>query len=142
MTEWIDWNGGENPVPGKEINVRFRDGIEDHLPEDSGIWTWAHEGHAGDIIAYRVVEEEQRIETPMTKIKSDGSATSYYDLPEGCKTLNDLIEYKDMNFARGNIFKAAYRLGEKDGAETVYDLKKIIYFAERMLKIEEGKQNG
>lgn len=75
----------------------------------------------------------------MTKIKSDGGSTSYYDLPKDCETLNDLIEYKNMNFARGNIFKAVYRLGEKDGSETMYDLKKIIYFAERMLRIEENK---
>lgn len=67
------------------------------------------------------------------KIVSDGKATAYYDFPIGATTLNDLIEYKDMSFARGNIFKAAYRLGEKAGIEEEYDLNKIIYYAERLL---------
>lgn len=29
MTEWTKWEGGENPVPGKLVNVRFIDGVED-----------------------------------------------------------------------------------------------------------------
>lgn len=70
----------------------------------------------------------------MSKVKSDGGSTSYYDIPEGAKDLGDLVEYKDMNFNIGNIFKAAYRLGEKDGTDKVYDLNKIIYFAQRELK--------
>lgn len=60
-----------------------------------------------------------------------GLSSSYYELPEGCKELQDLIEYKQMNFARGNIFKAAYRLGDKPGTEAIYDLEKIIWFAQR-----------
>lgn len=69
-----------------------------------------------------------------TKVKSDGGSTSYYLLPEGAIELGDLIEHKNMNFNVGNIFKAAYRLGQKDGNEDAYDLRKIIYFAERELK--------
>lgn len=67
------------------------------------------------------------------KITSDGKATVYYDFPKGASTLNDIIEFKNMSFARGNIFKAAYRLGEKSGIDDEYDLNKIIYYAERML---------
>lgn len=69
----------------------------------------------------------------MSKIKSDGGSTNYYDVPEGTKDLGDLVEYKNMNFNVGNIFKAAYRLGEKEGTDKSYDLKKIIYFAQREL---------
>lgn len=65
-------------------------------------------------------------------IKSDGGSTSYYELPEDASELNDLIEHKRMPFALGNIFKACYRLGEKDGADVDYDLNKIIYFANRL----------
>lgn len=65
------------------------------------------------------------------KIKSDGYATDYYDLPEGAKTLNDLIEYREMPFAIGNIFKACFRMGQKEGVDELYDLNKIIYFAEQ-----------
>tara|TARA_R100000781_G_scaffold15532_3_gene12860 strand:+ start:6516 stop:6752 length:237 start_codon:yes stop_codon:yes gene_type:complete len=66
-----------------------------------------------------------------TQIESDGLATSYYELPEQAYELMDLIEYKNMNFSRGNIFKACYRLGEKQGSDALYDLNKIIWFAER-----------
>ncbi|MBV2143098.1 hypothetical protein KUG47_06265 [Falsochrobactrum sp. TDYN1] len=69
-------------------------------------------------------------------IQSDGGSTSYYELPEGATELNDLIEHKGMSFALGNIFKACYRFGEKDAASRMYDLNKIIYFAERVKSFE------
>ena len=67
------------------------------------------------------------------QVKSDGGSTSYYELPEGASELQDLIEHKEMNFAVGNMFKACYRLGQKQGGDAEYDLKKIIWFAEREL---------
>ncbi|WP_247877609.1 hypothetical protein [Brucella pituitosa] len=70
-------------------------------------------------------------------IKSDGGSTSYYELPEGASELNDLIEHKGMSFALGNIFKACYRFGEKDAASRLYDLNKIVFFAERLKAIEQ-----
>ena len=66
-------------------------------------------------------------------IESDGWSTRYYEIPEGAKELQDLIEHKAMNFARGNIFKACYRLGEKSGTDAVYDLNKIIWYGQREL---------
>ena len=65
------------------------------------------------------------------KIASDGLSTQYYELPEDASEIQDLIEHKNMNFAVGNIFKACYRLGEKAGQDNLYDLNKIIWFAER-----------
>lgn len=62
---------------------------------------------------------------------NNGGSTDYYKLPPNSKDLQDLIEYKDMNYAIGNIFKAVYRLGEKN--EASYELNKIIYFANREL---------
>lgn len=70
-------------------------------------------------------------------MKSDGGPTSYYELPEGARELNDLIEYKQMSFALGNIFKACYRYGEKDSASRLYDARKMKLFAERLIAIEE-----
>jgi Protein of unknwon function (DUF3310) len=77
-----------------------------------------------------------------TKGSSDGGSSAYYDFPKNCVTLNDLIEYKEMSFAHGNIFKAAYRLGHKDGISLEYDLNKIIYYANRMLDQLKGKSDG
>ena len=66
--------------------------------------------------------------------KLTGLSSSYYELPKGCKELQDLIEYKNMNFARGNIFKATYRLGDKPGTDQIYDYEKIIWFAQREIE--------
>lgn len=66
------------------------------------------------------------------KHKSDGGSSKYYDLPPEAKDLLDVIEYKKMSFALGNIFKACYRLNEKEGVDQNYDLNKIIFFANRM----------
>ena len=73
----------------------------------------------------------------LSPIKSDGGSTSYYELPEDASELNDLIEHKGMSFALGNIFKACYRFGEKDAASRMYDLNKIIFFAERLKALEQ-----
>lgn len=68
-----------------------------------------------------------------TATVSDGSSTDYYKLPEGATDLLDLIDHKAMGFGVGNIFKACYRLGEKSGTDVAYDLRKIIFFANREL---------
>ncbi len=72
-------------------------------------------------------------------VTSDGGSTSYNELPPQATELNDLIEHKGMSFALGNIFKACYRFGEKDAASRLYDLNKIIYFAERLKALELRK---
>ena len=68
------------------------------------------------------------------KNENNGGDTDYYRLPESVKKDNamiqDLIEHKKMNFAVGNIFKAAYRL-DSDDHDTIRDLHKIIWFANR-----------
>mgnify|MGYP001270384909 CR=1 FL=1 len=52
---WIKWNGGENPVPGKIVEVKLRGGHQStcHKSEDE---TWYVVGDNYDIIAYRVVD--------------------------------------------------------------------------------------
>ena len=80
-----------------------------------------------------------KLSNKVDKITSDGKATEYYDFPVGASTLNDIIEFKDMSFARGNIFKAAYRLGEKEGIDDIYDLNKIIYYAKRLIKLNKKR---
>jgi hypothetical protein len=64
---------------------------------------------------------------------SDGWDTDYYELPEGAREMQDLIEHRGMNFAVGNIFKAVYRMGEKNNTSREYDLNKIIWYANREL---------
>ncbi len=71
-------------------------------------------------------------------IKPDGGPQKYYDFPAGAITLNDLIEYKNMDFHLGNIFKAVWRYGTKEGTSKDYDCRKIIYSGARKLKQEVG----
>jgi len=75
------------------------------------------------------------------KVHSSGGSTVYYELPEGAEEIQDLIEYKKMDFAQGNVFKASYRVGSKSGIDELYDWKKIKWFAERKImqleKLEE-----
>lgn len=67
-----------------------------------------------------------------------GSTPSQYALPEGAKELQDLIEYRQMNYALGNIFKACYRLGHCNHSDTMRDLRKIKWFVERLIKQEDN----
>ena len=63
---------------------------------------------------------------------NDGGTTDYYQFPDGVEQLQDLIEYRNMNFAIGNIFKAAWRLGQGN-SDPARDLRKIVWFAQREL---------
>lgn len=68
-----------------------------------------------------------------------GFTPSQYGIPEGAKDLQDLIEYREMNFALGNIFKACYRMGTCSHSDRLRDLNKIRWFVERLIKEEERK---
>lgn len=60
--EWIAWEGGECPVDPKTITeVVLRDNRT--LTGSSSLWSWDHHAKSTDIIAYRVVEQDNRIMT-------------------------------------------------------------------------------
>ena len=72
-------------------------------------------------------------------VLSDGGSSTYYFLPKDATELNDLIEFKRMSFARANIFKAIYRMGEKVGTDVIYDINKIELFCQRLRgMVEKG----
>lgn len=58
--EWIEWSGGECPVPPKTIvTVRYRKGKEES-PGEAGGYFWSHGSGIRatvDIIAYRIIPE-------------------------------------------------------------------------------------
>lgn len=70
----------------------------------------------------------------MTKLTSDGSTASYYELPEGAKELQDLISHRHMNAQIGEIFRACYRYGMVAHSPKIRDIKKIIFYAQAELK--------
>lgn len=95
------------------------------------IWAiWDYDGSKGWVSSEDLFLEE---------CKPDGWSSDYYKLPENPKELQDLIEYRNMNFAIGNVFKACWRLGEKPGVDELYDLNKMRWFVER--EIERVKKN-
>lgn len=69
---------------------------------------------------------------------NNGGATDYYAVPPSATTLQDLIEFKNMNFAQGNIFKAIYRLNDTHHSDTIRDLNKVIWFAQREIQRLQG----
>lgn len=71
------------------------------------------------------------------KVASDGLSTSYYELPAHATELRHLISHKHMSKSRGDIFKACYRLGEKDGTDTLYDLNKMKFFIDDLIEMHK-----
>jgi hypothetical protein len=70
------------------------------------------------------------------KEENNGGSTDYYKLNPEWKDLQDIIEDRDMNFAQGNILKAAFTfgVGRHEGTNYERDLNKIKWFVERELK--------
>ena len=65
------------------------------------------------------------------QVKSDGWATSYYDIPDHVKDLDDLIAHFGLNWHMANVLKACCRYGKKEGVTKQYDLNKIKFMVER-----------
>jgi hypothetical protein len=70
--DWIEWHGGENPVPGLMVEIRHRsfDTVREHpfvrhhgAEGPSGKYAWGHDGSSGDIIAYRLAAPHQATST-------------------------------------------------------------------------------
>lgn len=97
--------------------------------------------------------EPQNTAYPEQPEEYTGGSSSYYKIKvEHPTTLinpyeaecNDIIEALGMNFAEGNIFKALWRranarkngVKKKGYTDGKYDAEKILFFAERLLKME------
>ena len=81
----------------------------------------------------------------MTKIKSDGGPSAYYDFSGTWVTLNDAMEWLAVNrwgayaLHLKDAMKACWRFGGKDGTAAGYDARKLIYSGLRLLLMIEGK---
>lgn len=81
--------------------------------------------------------EVNAIPSDRTKTPSDGGSTKYYVLPSHANELRHLISHKGMSKARGDIFKACYRLGEKEGVDVRYDLNKMLFFIQDLIEMND-----
>jgi len=70
--------------------------------------------------------------------KNNGGDTDYYQFDPEWKDCQDIIEAREMNFAQGNIFKAAFCFNQKrhKGTSPIRELHKIKWFVERLIKKE------
>jgi len=76
-----------------------------------------------------------------TLSKHGGGSSQYYDLPEGCSTVQDVIEAYDMDFTRGNLLKAVIRWEKKPNLK--YNLEKIIWFAQdKLARMEDDDERS
>lgn len=112
-SEWIDWSGGECPLPAGSVHeVRFRSGEtkEDEFPET---WRWNHEGVSEDIIAYRY-----KIKEPESGMHSDLEKCAQYEWEENFDrvTWDDTLEgpeWFNSKYFRG---KDGYKRSEHSAA--------------------------
>ena len=73
--------------------------------------------------------------------KSDGSTADYYQLPAGCRELQDLISYRNLNAQDGEIFRAIYRKGRASHSDELRDAKKVLFYAQAEVKRLEALQS-
>lgn len=74
--------------------------------------------------------EKKAEEEVVSESKSDGSTASYYELPEGCTELQDLISHRNLNAQDGEIFRAIYRKGRASHSDELRDAKKVLFYAQ------------
>ena len=74
------------------------------------------------------------------KQNNNGGASDWYSLPRNANTLQDLIEYRNMNGSVKDIFKACYRLGIKTEDE-LRDLNKMAYYSLREIGRITGRKD-
>lgn len=86
------------------------------------------------IIPKPIISEKSDISDKNEIGHNNGGSTDYYKILD-YKDLQDIIEDRNMNFAQGNILKAAFcfNVGRHEGTSYERELNKIIYFANREL---------
>ena len=69
---WIEWHGGECPVPPDTIvEVKFRSGAIG-LEHRAGGYRWGQADHSSDIVEYRTVTEQPDIEAAEQMLRANG----------------------------------------------------------------------
>ena len=135
MSDWIEWHGGECPVPPDTmVEVRYRSAILPISAADLACrenWDWQPSEHgltgSFDIVAYRVVSEGPKPDQP----DMVNSPPHYTD--GGIEAI-DYIEAKlgpdgFRAFCVGNALKYISRAGKKGSAKE--DLSNAIWYLRR-----------
>lgn len=125
MTDWIEWKGGECPVPPDTlVGVQFRNGETNVAP--AKMYWWPHQNRADirDIVAYHVVPQNpvpDMVNSPPHYTDGGIEAINYIAAklgPDGFKA-----------YCVGNALKYISRAGKKGSAKE--DLSKAIWYLRR-----------
>ena len=78
------------------------------------------------------------------KKQNNGAYASYYEMHDDWKTLQDVIEEREMNFSQGEILKASFTFntGRHDGTSPIRDLEKIMFYSHRQYNLERKLSNS
>ena len=124
MTDWIEWGGGECPVPPDTlVEVRFRNDALNAFCS-AGDWSWSWADLASDIVAYRVLSAPARpdmVNSPPHYTDGGIEAIDYIAAklgPDGFRS-----------YCVGNALKYISRAGKKASAKE--DLSKAIWYLRR-----------
>ena len=144
MSSWIEWHGGEQPVPdGTKVEIMFRCGVTD--TGDAEAWLWGHEGDNLDIVKYRVAKDDigfldipdSRIENMKREVKE---VLAKYRTPvqiEGSHYTDMIVEPLDLavlnNLSPFEVKIVKYATRDKNGLKDIrkaIDMlnKKAMYF--------------
>jgi hypothetical protein len=67
--EWIKWTGGSCPVKAEDyVQIKFRAGFNSNVAsQNTDKCYWEHKGNGGDIVAYRIQPESERVTKTVTQ---------------------------------------------------------------------------
>ena len=69
---WIDWNGGECPVPpDMRVKVKFRDG-DSQSGHPAYAYYWHHDGDGADIVEYCIINTQTDLDAAEQLLRAIG----------------------------------------------------------------------
>ena len=143
------WRGGEQPAEtkGRDVIGRFRD-YYPFGPESADTLNWGATGECWDIVAYKLVAADKKLEwpaltdpVPEVQLELPGVAAKPLDVQVGGDHYKKLaiqpVEYIHANklgFAEGNVVKYVTRWRDKNG---IKDLEKARHYIDLLIQLEQ-----
>lgn len=130
------WSGGSTPLPGEHyLRVELLLSNGDRLKGAVFEFDWAHTGSDSDIIAYRLVEAEEK---PKVARDTQVAGTHYKTATVQPWDVVDTwpIE-QQIGFYRGNALKYIMRMGTKD--DDLTEIRKADHYLQKLVEVLEQK---